>query len=164
MNFETINVQYINVPSANLIKDNEVIDAGHYTAFSVELPSDAQVDSATYNLYLTDIKMTTNFKSQYLKWALYDNSNNPIIVNGEPIQGDFSMAKNLYNCTTKDGYNLCNFENVILYNTSINKGNVHSYRLYLWLSYDEDVLQNDLLKGSLEAKVGFKGITNTSEN
>lgn len=148
MNFAT--TQTISAPSAGLIEDNNVLSSPDYTSFSVSLPSDAKVNGATYNLYLTDTQMTNNFKSAYLKWALYSDSN--FLVE----QGDFSGVT----LTDEDGDGVYDASDITLLSSKdITKGNTDTYKLYVWLSYDADTLQNDLLNGTLSTKVGFRAVS-----
>ncbi len=134
--------EYIAANSASLINDADVTRDADYTSFSVTLPSDADADSATYSLYLTELTITDNLKSKYVKWALYNADGTSMITSG-----DFQNANRGTNLTLQDGI-------------SIAKGETNSYRLYIWLSNDPDVNQISLLNGSLSAKVGFRAVTN----
>lgn len=134
--------EYIAANSASLINDADVTRDADYTSFSVTLPSDADADSATYSLYLTELTITDNLKSKYVKWALYNADGTSMITSG-----DFQNANSGTNLTLQDGI-------------SIAKGKTNSYRLYIWLSNDPDVNQISLLNGSLSAKVGFRAVTN----
>lgn len=134
--------EYIAANSASLINDADVTRDADYTSFSVTLPSDADADSATYSLYLTELTITDNLKSNYVKWALYNADGTSMITSG-----DFQNANSGTNLTLQDGI-------------SIAKGETNSYRLYIWLSNDPDVNQISLLNGSLSAKVGFRAVTN----
>lgn len=140
MNFTTDRL--INATSAGLINDADVVTEGDYTQFSVSLPSNADASSATYSLYLTELNITDNLKSTYVKWALYDAKGTNEITSG-----------NFVSATTGTNLSLQN-------NITINRGETNSYRLYIWLSNDENVNQIDLLNGSLSAKVGFRATTN----
>lgn len=133
--------EYIAANSASLINDADVTRDADYTSFSVTLPSDADADSATYSLYLTELTITDNLKSKYVKWALYNADETSMITSG-----DFQNANSGTNLTLQDGI-------------SIAKGETNSYRLYIWLSNDPDVNQISLLNGSLSAKVGFRAAT-----
>ncbi len=155
LNFRTENDKYINATAAKLINDADVTNASNndYTSFSVTLPSDAKVSNASYDLFLTDIKMTSNFKSEYLKWALYN--------------GDTEVAKGNFNgvtlSSTADSEGYYTASNITLKSViDISKGTTTSYKLYIWLSNDSNVQQNSLLNGKLSAKVGFRGISKAS--
>lgn len=140
MNFTT--ERLINASGASLINDNDVLTEGDYTAFSVTLPADADAATATYNLFLTELTISDNLKSPYVKWALYNGAGT-----SEIASGDFASATTGTNLALQNGI-------------SINKGETASYRLYIWLSNDPDVNQIELLNGSLSAKVGFRATTN----
>lgn len=148
MNFATS--QYINATAAGLIDDEDVLDPSNnnFTQFSVSFVEDNSVDSATYNLYLTEISMTQNFKNEDVKWALY-NSSNELIANG-----NFSSATL---SSTANGDGTYNADNITLKNDiTISPGTTNSYKLYIWLSNDDQTNQIDLLNGTLNAKVGFR--------
>lgn len=148
MNFATS--QYINATAAGLINDEDVLDPSNsnYTEFSVSFADDNSVSSATYNLYLTEISMTQNFKNEDVKWALYNSSNSQI------ASGNFSTA-NLSSTANGDG--TYNADDITLASSvTITPGTTNSYKLYIWLSNDSQTNQIDLLNGSLSAKVGFR--------
>ena len=148
MNFATS--RYINATAAGLIDDDDVLDPSNnnFTKFSVSFANDNSVDSATYNLYLTEISMTQNFKNEDVKWALY-NSSNELIANG-----NFSSATL---SSTANGDGTYNADNITLKNDiTISPGTTNSYKLYIWLSNDDQTNQIDLLNGTLNAKVGFR--------
>ena len=148
MNFTTS--QYINATAAGLINDEDVLDPSNsnYTKFSVSFADDNSVSSATYNLYLTEISMTKNFKNEDVKWALYNSSNSQI------ASGNFSTA-NLSSTANGDG--TYNADDITLDSSvTITPGATNSYKLYIWLSNDSQTNQIDLLNGSLSAKVGFR--------
>ncbi|MBE6154313.1 MAG: hypothetical protein E7163_01890 [Firmicutes bacterium] len=157
IDFATENGQIINSSLAGLINDAEVTSKADYTEFSVSLPNNSKVETSIYNLYLTEIRMTDNFKSEYLKWALYDSSNNPIKdTDGNAVVGNFSGVTLSPEADSNGIYDASDI--VILSNKEVNKGATHTYRLYVWLSNDPDKLQNELLEGSLSMKVGFKAV------
>jgi len=146
INFSTS--QYISASTAGLIKDANILTEANYTVFSITLPSNSDVASAKYNLYLTETKMTSNFKSSYLKWALY--SGNTSVATGDFSGVTLSNESNgVYDAT----------DITLLSNVSISKGTTTSYKLYVWLSYSETVNQNSLLEGSLSTKVGFRAVS-----
>lgn len=135
---------YINASAATLTTESAVVAAGtNYTAFSIGLPSDKFVDKASYRIYLTNIRMTDNFKSQYLKWALYSGSTR---VTG----GDFSGVT-----VTSGKANDFN----LLTNKEILKGGNDDYSLYMWLENDPNNNQISLLDGSISAQVAFEAQT-----
>jgi len=146
MNFATSRT--ITATGAGLIKESDVLTSGDYTAFSITLPSDGKVNNAQYNLYLTDTTMTSNFKSADLKWALYS-------ADTKVAEGDFSgvtLSNPVNNVYSASNVSLLN-------NVNISKGTTTSYKLYVWLNYDANNQQNQLLKGSLSTKVAFHAVS-----
>lgn len=151
INFNSTNT--LTADSMDLIKDEEVKASDYHTDFNITFPSDSKVNSAAYNLYLTDIKMTNNYKSADLKWALYDSSSDTTPV----ATGDFSGAS-LSETANEDGtYDALDLS--LVTNKNINKGDTVSYKLYVWLSYKSDVQQSNLLNGSMSMKVGFNAVS-----
>lgn len=137
MNFAS--TRTINATAVGLINDSEITTTAEHTDFSVTLPSDAKVDSALYNIFITELNISDNLKSSYLKWSLYN--------------GDTSVASGTFeNIGTKTTLNLKE-------NITINKGSTDSYVLYIWLSNDPNNNQTQLLNGSFSGKVGFRGVT-----
>ena len=154
MNFAT--TQYINATAASLTNDADILSNNDYTSFSITLPADSAADTASFSLYLTDIKMTQNFRSAYVKWALYTDT-----AEDEPKQvatgnfGDVTLSSTENSEGTYDATaNLTLSENL-----SIAKGETNSYKLYIWLSNDPDNNQIDLLNGKLSTRVGFRART-----
>ena len=151
MNFTTS--QYINASAANLVEDANVLTSGDYTAFSVVFPNDSTVANATYSLYLTDTTISSNFKSAYLKWALYSGSNTT-----PTASGNFNNVTCGGTTCTGTTYSV---DDITLLNAvSITKGTTTNYKLYVWLSYDANTQQNSLLNGSLSTKVAFRAVSN----
>ena len=125
--------------AVGLINDSEITTTAEHTDFSVTLPSDAKVNSALYNIFITELNISDNLKSPYLKWSLYN--------------GGTSVASGTFeNIGTKTTLNLKE-------NITINKGSTDSYVLYIWLSNDPNNNQTQLLNGSFSGKVGFRGVT-----
>ena len=150
MNFAT--TQYIKATAASLTNDADILSSNDYTSFSITLPADSDTEDASFSLYLTDIKMTQNFKSTYVKWALYNYSDTQV------AKGDFSGVT--LNSTTNTEVTYDATQNLTLSeDISISKGTTNSYKLYIWLSNDPDNNQIDLLNGKLSAKVGFRART-----
>ncbi len=133
--------QNISADAASLIDDADVLTEADYTAFSIVMPSSSDADTATYQLYLTELTITDNFKSADVKWALYNADATSQIASG-----------NFLNATTGTNFPLVD-------NITITNGETTAYRLYIWLSNDPIENQTDLLNGSLSAKVGFTATT-----
>ena len=143
--------QNIKATSASLINDADILseENNNYTAFSISFAEDNTVSEATYNIYLTDISMTENFKSSYVKWALY-RADNTLVT-----QGDFSNVT-----LNGTGSGTHNASDITLASESITSvEGTKSYKLYIWVSNDPDNNQISLLNGSLSAKVGFRATT-----
>lgn len=132
--------QYIKASAATLTTESAVVAGNNYTGFTIELPTSGIVDNGSYTVFLTDITMTDNFKSPYLKWALYTGST-------KVTNGDFSGV------TITNG----KANDIILTSGNISKGAPVTYKLFIWLENDPDANQISLLNGSISAKVGFTG-------
>ncbi len=133
--------------SIGLINDSNVLTQASHTDFSVTLPSGAAVSKANYKLYLSNTKITSNFKSAYLKWALYSGSSKLSEGNFGNVTLSSSASGGLYTVTS---------ELPLLSNLSINRGETKAYTLYFWLSNVDGVQQNSLLQGTLNTKVAFR--------
>lgn len=179
MDFAT--TQYINTDVGSLINDDDVlksINDKYYTSFSISFPDTYTKDGKTYNnassgsyeIYLTNLKMTENFISSDVKWALCP-SNATALANC--TQGTFATTtKNSNgNYTTaeivdslsdnaKTTVNVYDMNNItLLENASISRENSPvNYKLYVWLSNNPNANQRNLLNGKLSAKVGFRGV------
>lgn len=136
MNFAT--TQTINASAVGLINASEVTTKANHTDFSIALPSTAKVNSAKYQVYLTDLNISSNLKSTYFKWALY--------------KGSTSVKSGNFSAVT--GTTL-----TLLDSVSISKGTTDSYKLYIWLENNPNVNQTSLLNGSFSGKVGFTATT-----
>lgn len=153
MNFETAADKYITATSSSLISEADILNSDNYTEFSIDFPSENNANKASYNLFLTNIKLTSNYKSSDVKWALYDASNTRVNY------GDFSSVT-LGASETSGDYTLYNVDNIpILNETEITKGTTVSYKLYVWLNSNPTKGQNNLLNGKITARVGFRGVS-----
>lgn len=151
---------YIDTDSASLIDDGEITTKADSTSFSVGLPSDASATSALYDLYLTDITMTNNFKSADVKWALYKDGSSVATGNFSSVELTNSDGTLCAAFTSGSTPVSCTGAKINLQqNINITKGKTDNYSLYIWLSNATDRNQLDLLEGSLKAKVAFRAIT-----
>ena len=155
MSFATDNDQYINATSASLINDSEVTDESNndYTQFTISFASGNTASEAYYNIYLTDITMTQNLKSSYVKWALYETGNltTPVATGtfNDAVLSDTANEDKTYNA-----------DDILLTTSSLTTSDTaKSYRLYIWLSNDPDYNQISLLDGKLNVTVGFRATT-----
>lgn len=134
VNFTTS--EYIKNNKTHLVKDEEIFTEADKTVFSVKRSDAATVDNISYKLYLDILKISENFKSEYLKWSLYDIENptaNDIPINS----GDF---ENIGDSTRLE---------LTLNTIDLPKEDNHVYTLFVWLSYSETELQNELLSNEL---------------
>lgn len=132
--------QYIKASAATLTTESAVVAGSNFTGFTIELPTSGIVDNGSYTVFLTDINMTDNFKSPYLKWALYTGST-------KVTNGDFSGV------TITNG----KANDILLASGNISKGAPVTYKLFIWLENDPNENQISLLDGSISARVGFTG-------
>lgn len=132
--------QYIKASAATLTTESAVVAGSNFTGFTIELPTSGIVDNGSYTVFLTDINMTDNFKSPYLKWALYTGST-------KVTNGDFSGV------TITNG----KANDILLTSGNISKGAPVTYKLFIWLENDPNENQISLLDGSISARVGFTG-------
>ncbi len=118
--------------------------ADNKTAFTVQIDAESTIKDANFELYMTDITVSSKLKNKYLKYALYQNGVQKKV-------GDFST----YDDSGK--ISLISVE-------SITSDSPLSYELYVWLENDDKVNQADpngidLREGTLSFKVGFTGVT-----
>lgn len=153
MNFTTSHS--INATAAGLVNDGEIETKAEYTQFSIIFPSNSKSQNSEYQIYLTENKMTSNFKSTDLKWALYQAGANDTWTS--VATGDFSGVTGIPDgATVGELYAVSNID--VLGATPITRGTTVSYRLYVWLSNKDDVNQNELLQGKLSTKVAFRAV------
>lgn len=134
IDFETS--EYIQNSKTYLVKDEEIFNEADKTVFTVKRAETSTVDNISYNLYLDILKISENFKSEYLKWALYDNES-PTSESIPLANGDFKElgTSTRIQLTPKE--------------VNLPKSDIHSYTLYIWLSYSDTELQNELLSNEL---------------
>lgn len=128
--------EYIQNSKTYLVKDEEIFTEADKTVFNIKRAEASTVDNVSYNLYLDIIKISENFKSEYLKWALYDNES-PNSESTPIASGDFKELG--------DSKRLQLTTNAI----NLPKEDIHNYTLYIWLSYSDTELQNELLSNEL---------------
>lgn len=138
--------KYINSNNTHLIKDSEIFEKADKSEFSIKRNTNSTVDNVAYNLYLELINLPDEFKSKYVKWALYDSINPS--NNHTPIaNGNFENIGEL----KKIQLNQARIE--------LSKTDIHNYTLFVWLSYSETELQNELLSKTLHIKVATEAFT-----
>ena len=99
-----------------------------------EIVSNSSLNACT-SVYLNISNVEGNIKSKYLKYRLESKD--------DSYEGDFS--------TVVSNENLLLANNLFIESNSKN-----TYNLYIWISYDENENQNDLLNTSFNAKVLVK--------
>lgn len=131
--------EYIANTNAMLIYDNEAYKEADKSIFSVARSELNTVERVYYTLELVDISITENLKSKYLKWRLYETTD--ITETTEALsEGDFlDIVDN----------------KISLYDTKIPlaKNATHNFTLLIWLSNDDANNQNELLEGTVSAKI-----------
>lgn len=137
--------KYINNTMVDLIDDADIFTKADKTTFNVKKAETSTVDNLSYDIYLVDINMDEELKSEDLKWALYDKD--------EPTAADVPIANGNFFQLDKAELQL-NQSRIELSSTD-----VHNYTLYIWLSNNENNLQNDLLNKKFSAKVSVRAIT-----
>ena len=128
---------YINADKLSLINDSDKDTEAPYTEFIVSHNEESNV-SASYDLYITELEISENFKSEYFKWELVrvSQGTEEIINSG-----------NFLNATTGNDFKLNS--NTI----TLSVDDIHLYKLRIWLSNDENKNQLELTNGSFKGKV-----------
>lgn len=128
---------YINADKLPLINDSDKDTEAPYTEFIVSHNEESNV-SASYDLYITELEISENFKSEYFKWELVrvSQGTEEIINSG-----------NFLNATTGNDFKLNS--NTI----TLSVDDIHLYKLRIWLSNDENKNQLELTNGSFKGKV-----------
>ena len=144
VDFET--GEYINNTSLWPISDNDVLTDGEKSVFSVKRSSTNTVDNVYYNISLSDIVLTNNYKSEYIKWRLYDTS--------EPTSSTVPISYGTFENIGSSTSLQFNSARISLPNNV-----THNYSLYIWISNNENENQTQLLNGSLEGKITITAVT-----
>lgn len=131
VNFTTSS--YINNDNLVLIKPENVATQAERTTFNIG-KKDGITYNIKYNIYLTDITISDNMKTEDFKWELLQNDS-PV------YSGTFVNAE-----TGKD---LMLTTNPLVLSTETNA----NYELRIWLE-ETDIDQSELFNGSVSAKVG----------
>ena len=128
------------------INDEDIFTSGDISEFSVTRSANNTTDNVYYNIYLDDIIVSSNYKSSYIKWKLYDVEN-PTELSTPISQGNF--------------LNIGNDTSLQLNNSKISlpKNVTHYYTLYLWISNSTSANQLELLEGSIEGKIKIVAVT-----
>lgn len=137
----------INVTNANLINDVDKTTEAQLSKFSVTLKDLA---SAEYSVSLTNLYVSSGFKSQYVKWELVKISGSS---ESTLASGNFSSCTNCSNGSYQNG----TATKTLLSKSSNNKltkNQAVTLGLRVWLSdAGSSVNQNSLASGSLSGKI-----------
>ena len=88
------------------------------------------------NLYINVSEISDSLKSEYFKYKLkYD---------GRLVEGNFENANN-------------NEKMLLINNVFLESLSEKSFDLYIWVSYDENVDQTNMLKGQIKSNIYVEG-------
>lgn len=144
VDFETS--QYIDNESLWPQNDSEVIGITDKTTFTVQRGDDSTVDNVYYVINLSDIEISDNYKSQYVKWALFDEEE-PTSSSTPINQGNFSTLGN--NTSLQ----------LTMQRVTLPDNVTHTYSLYIWISNSVDQNQLELLNGYVRGRVEVIAVT-----
>ncbi len=135
----------ISLTNASLINDADKASEASLSKFSVTLND---LDSAEYSVSLTNLYVSSNFQSSYVKWELINTDTNNILNSG-----NFSSCTGCSNGSYQSGTATKTLlskssSNKLTKNKKVNLG------LRVWLSdAGSSVNQNSLASGSLSGKI-----------
>ena len=135
----------ISLTNASLINDADKASEASLSKFSVTLND---LDSAEYSVSLTNLYVSSNFQSSYVKWELINTDNNNVLNSGS-----FSSCTGCSNGSYQSGTATKTLlskssSNKLTKNKKVNLG------LRVWLSdAGSSVNQNSLASGSLSGKI-----------
>ena len=124
---------YIKENDMQLINAADVAKSAVHTDFSISHSKNSNV-TTKYNLYLTELTISDNFKSKYFKWELLKN-------------GTTLYRGNFTNAITEKDYLLTSSPQTLEVSKTDN------YILRIWLENDLQVNQIDLTNGTFSGKV-----------
>ena len=124
---------YIKENDMPLINAADVAKSAVHTDFSISHSKNSNV-ATKYNLYLTELTISDNFKSKYFKWELLKN-------------GTTLYSGNFTNAITGEDYLLTSSPQTLEVSKTDN------YILRIWLENDLQVNQIDLTNGTFSGKV-----------
>lgn len=146
LDIDFLTSKYINNNQTELVIDEEIFQKADKSVFTIKRSDESTVDNVAYNLYLDIINLSEELKSEYVKWSLY-NTATPDINSKEISSGNFK--------------NIGDLKRIQINQTKIDlsKEDIHNYTLFIWLSYSDTKLQNELLQKKLEVKVSAEATT-----
>lgn len=124
---------YIKENDMPLINAADVAKSAVHTDFSISHSKNSNV-ATKYNLYLTELTISDNFKSKYFKWELLKN-------------GTTLYSGNFTNAITGEDYLLTSSPQTLEVSKTDN------YILRIWLENDLQVNQIDLTNGTFSGNV-----------
>lgn len=124
---------YIKENDMQLINAADVAKSAAHTDFSISHSKNSNV-ATKYNLYLTELTISDNFKSKYFKWELLKN-------------GTTLYSGNFTNAITGEDYLLTSSPQTLEVSKTDN------YILRIWLENDLQVNQIDLTNGTFSGNV-----------
>lgn len=139
-----VSITDASVNAVNLapIYDKDSTKLGFKKEFSI-------VSSSTLNtcnkIYLNIDSISSSLKSEYLKYKLVNNNSN-IEINGNFINA------------------VENEKLLLLDNVFLNNNETQDYTLYIWLSYQENIDQLDMLGTTIKAKLSIESLDAKNKN
>ncbi len=131
--------QYINADKVSLIDDEDRKTDAPYTKFVVSHSAESNVPGK-YNIYITDLEISDNFRTSDFKWELVSLTDD---VENVVASGDFLTAK------TGQDFKLTSSD------IQLPLGTAHTYIFRVWLSNDPDENQIGLTNGSFKGKINI---------
>lgn len=131
--------QYINADNVSLIDDADRKTEAPYTKFVVSHSAESNVPGK-YNIYLTDVEISDNFRTTDFKWELVSISgDNETVVNS----GNFLSAR------TGEDFKLTSSD------IELPLGTANTYIFRIWLSNNPDENQIGLTNGFFKGKINI---------
>lgn len=131
IDFETS--EYITNTNSYLIDEDDYLEKADKTTFTIAKADASTVSAISYDIFLDDISISDNFKSEYFVWKLVKED------------GTVVSSGNFSNVDASTPYKLNN--------TKISLSGAQKYSIYIYLKNDESVNQLSLLKGTFSSKV-----------
>ena len=128
-----IDDESINEVGISPIYDVDYELMGIHKSFSVI--SNSSLNSCV-NLYINVSEISDSLKSKYFKYKL--------IYDDRTVEGDFENANN-------------NEKMLIVNNVFLESLNEKTFDLYIWVSYDENVDQTNMLNGQIKSNIYVEG-------
>ena len=137
-----INDKSVNASNVTPIYDEYYELLAYDKEFSLASTNDS-LNSCT-KIYLNINSISDSLKSKYLKYVIKSS-------NGEESSGTFENANN-------------NEKMLILDNVFINSGEVVNFDLYIWISYQDNIDQTDMLNSEMVSNISIEGVDTKSKD